>query len=123
MGLLPVDSLPPIEVALDPEPVNVTEGTFRASAIELWTPEKVLEVHDTRSPAWGDAPNRFRAVLVVLSTKPLDAETVQSIGDDVARFALDGDDGDPEFFNFWEATGGRATLRMDGLAEAVKPDP
>lgn len=39
-------------------------------------------------------------------------------GLDAYNFGIAGDDG-TQFYNFWEATGGRATLETDGLLESV----
>lgn len=43
----------------------------------------------------------------------------RTIISDVIEFARPGPDDRDDVLNFWEATGGRATLRFDGLLNAL----
>ncbi|HUF51646.1 MAG TPA: hypothetical protein VMN60_12540 [Longimicrobiales bacterium] len=56
---------------------------------------------------------------VVLSAGALSKATLDSIAADVDEFARAGTDDRNDVYNFWEATGGRTTLRFGGLLETM----
>ena len=60
-------------------------------------------------------PHAF--VLLVDASSPGQREQLDTLGRQLEAFAREGDDGLPIRYNFWEGTGGRASLRLDGLGE------
>jgi hypothetical protein len=120
MGLLPADSVPPFEVADQPEWINEQLGLFRATGIRTVTVEELAATHGAREPAFPEAPRRFRGAYLVVTTAPMGAAERNRVDADVADFALPGRPRYRAFPNFWEATGGRGSLVMDGLVEAVR---
>jgi hypothetical protein len=125
MGLLPPDSVPPFEVADDARWVDSTHTVFEAAAIRTVSVDDLIAEHGARQPAWPHAPTEFRALYVVLSGRPLADGIRNVIDEDVEMFSRPGPGFDTGTrVNFWQATGGRATLRMDGLLELLAPpDP
>ena len=82
-----------------------------------------------QSPAYGRrVPEAFRSqrefraavILLIDETDPtVDSKLLESLSADVPWFSFPGTD-ESEENNFYEATGGRATLKMDGLAQFLK---
>lgn len=122
MGLLPPDSVPSFERALDAEWLNESLGLFRASGVRTVTVEEIVERHDARSPSYRDAPRSFRGLYAVISSEPLDDALRNRIDRDVAEFARSGPREARRYLNFWEATEGRGTLILEGLTEVVRTD-
>lgn len=118
MGFLPLDSVSPVEVAVNGLPFDMTDGVFLADSIRVVRRDEILGGTE-RDPSWLEAPRAFRALYVVVSPDPLDADAVDRLGADVREFARTGPDDRPDVFNFWEATGGRATIRFDGILEEM----
>ena len=48
---------------------------------------------------------------------PVTREYLEMLSQDAALFSHAGEDEDPSWYNFYEATGGRATITMDGLSQ------
>lgn len=121
MGFLAPDSVAPVEVAVGGEVVDELEGTFTAESIQLMDMDEILRGLGPRDPSWLEAPRQFRVLYVVLTAEaPLDVEELEALANDVREFARPEPDDRDDVFNFWEATGGRATLRFDGLIEAAE---
>lgn len=123
MGFLPIDSVPPkVEVAVDGVLLaeEGEDGKFRASRIDTVDVHEIQKRYGPRDPAVSAAPRTFRIVYVVVSTSPLDADQVDRIGRDVVEFSRAGPDDSGDLLNFWEATGGRASIRMDAVGELLQ---
>jgi len=120
MGLLPADSVPAFELAEEPEWVNEDLGIFRAAEIRTVTVEELVATHGAREPAYPEAPRSFRGAYIVVSTAPMGVAERNRVDTDVVDFAHVGPPLYRAFPNFWEATGGRGSLVMDGLAELVR---
>lgn len=73
----------------------------------------------SQGPQRADAPRSFRILYVVVSTTPLDPDQVERIRRDVVEFSRAGPDDSGELLTFWEATGGRARIRMTGVGELL----
>jgi ABC-type sugar transport system ATPase subunit len=87
------------------------------------TIEQIIAEHGARVPAWPDAPRNFRALFVVASAFPLTDRELARWSEEVRRFTMPARDGSSRAPNFFEATGGRATLVMDGLENALRSVP
>jgi hypothetical protein len=119
MGFLPSDSIGPVEFAVDGEVVDSMGGTFTASSIRFMDDEDRPLKCGPRTPSHLEAPREFGVLYVVLSAGALSKESLDSIAADVDEFARAGPDERNDVYNFWEATGGRATLRFGGLLESM----
>ena len=74
-------------------------------------------------PDWTTSQKDFQAaaVLLVDDDHPATPAHIQEVSDHVAWFSHPGND-DSSLYNFYEATGGRAFITMDGLSEFLLPD-
>ena len=129
-GWLEAEQVPPLVVAQDARWVT-EDGMFQrdengnfifhATGLETWTIERIIERHGARRPDHHTAQRRFRAAFVLLTdhASPGDAEQLDALSEEIDAFARDGSDGISWSQNFWEATRGVATLRLEGLSAAL----
>jgi hypothetical protein len=119
MGLLPADSVPPFRVAHGAEWIVEGSGVFRADSIRTVSIEDLVQRFGERDPR-PLAGQEFRAVYVLVSSEPLDGGSRDLINQEVQKLARPGARERRRYLNFWEATGGRATLVMDGLFDVLR---
>ncbi len=123
MGMIPLEDVDPFDVFLNVRDI-ITDGRFVAwnSNTKInYTAEKIRDEFGIRLPLPADAQKDFRMLVVMLTPQPLtDAEWL-NFNDQVFRFGIAGDDGEARNYNFWEATGGRATMKVDELSNSLIP--
>lgn len=119
MGLISATGLPAIEIANDFEFIDQSAGTFSASSITTVPMSEVIAKDGARNPDHTTSQKSFRAMHVIIVKEPLTDADWARYDEHVERFSRAAGDEDDALFNFWEATGGRATLTMGGLHEAV----
>lgn len=98
---------------------SATDGSngkieFVASTRTTWNTAKITQDLGTRIPSSATSQKQFRALFVVLTPTPLTDAQWTSIDEQVSWFGNAGDDG-TGLYNFWEATGGRATIQTGDL--------
>lgn len=129
-GFIPADDVPDLlvaeEVSLVREggsTVKTEEGypIFTSTNIFTLTIEDIIAQHGERVPGVSDSQKDFRAAVIFLidQDNPATKEGLDTVSQHASWFSNPANDSD-SFFNFYEATGGRATIRMDGLSEAEK---
>jgi hypothetical protein len=123
MGLLPPDSVTPIEVAIGARPVPGRGAAFRAERIDTITIGQIVAEHGERVPSWRTSQRAFRGVFVIVSFLALPPAELARASELARTFALAGTDRATPVPNFWEATGGRASLQLDELAATLRPIP
>ena len=132
-GYLPPEEVPDLWVAADGEwvvedgeRVRTEDGqrVFSASEVRTYTIEDILARNGARVPAMADAQWHFRVAAVLLTNDehPASAAQLGLLSDHVALFSRRGTDG-REAHNFFEATRGRGSVAMDGLAQFRKAAP
>ena len=120
-GLIPPEEVPDLWIAKDgrwlDEHDDAGNRIFTASEIETWSIERIVREYGARVPNFHHSQKHFRAatVLLVDESFPETREQLQELSAAVRQFAHAGNDSNHRLFNFWEATGGRATLALDGL--------
>ena len=126
-GLIPPDEVPDLWVAENGEYLYEDGGTlvyddrgyvmFTANQVSTYTIEDIIAEHGARIPDSRDSQREFRAVVVLLVNEenPATRELLDMISRDVAWFGTADSDEYPFIYNFHEATGGRATITLDGL--------
>ena len=120
MGLIPpAEVLNDIVIANGFQWTNSSEGRFTATSLTTRTMAQVIATDGARVPAHTTSQRDFRVLYLLLSSGPLSTEDWRSADKDVYDFALEGSDGSSSY-NFWEATGGRASVTMDGLLGSQK---
>ena len=130
-GLIPSEDVPDLTIAedgkflLDEEGRWVTDEdgnvTITASRIKTYTIEDIVAEHGPRNPDHLHAQKDFRAAVILLVSADFPAESV-----DLAVLSYEvwhigrRDEGNydiGQYPNFFTATGGRATITMDGLSQ------
>ena len=115
MGMIPLSEVPDVQMSVNPAWQNGNIGTFTASAINTVTTAQIIATDGVRVPDYTASQKNFHALYVVVTKAPLSTARFASYDDDVQKFSLPGNDGN-YLYNFWEATGGRATMDMGHLA-------
>ena len=130
-GFIPPEDVPDLWVAEDGEYliengrlVKSEDGDniFTASKVRTYTIEDIIAEHGERIPNSSQSQREFRAAAILLIDKdhPLVKWQLDAISADIAAFSYAGGDENDETYNFYEATGGRATITMDGLSQFLK---
>ena len=130
-GFVPPDQVPDLWVAEDGEWLFDEEGEhvrapdgswmFTASQIRTYTIEEIIAEHGARIPEVSQSQKEFRGAVILLvdENHPATQEALQTLSEDVSWFSYPGDD-EAYRFNFYEATGSRGTITMDGLSKFLK---
>lgn len=125
-GLIPPGEVPELWVADDGAWSGGVDASgnrvFTASDTETWSIARVIEENGARTPSWLDSQKTFRAATVLIVEDPARSRDIaRALSEAVRAFSVPGPDADPGSYNFWEATGGRATLATDRLGVANRP--
>ncbi len=115
LGLITAAEVDPIQYAVNGAFTNFALGQFSADSIQTVTINNIISQEGLRLPTPATSQKDFRAITVILTPNPLTQAELDTYDTDVELFGRPGSDGDPTLKNFWEATGGRATLKLDGL--------
>lgn len=86
---------------------------FAADRIRIMPPEEILP--EERIPGTDSSPKHFRGIVVLIDNIQPHARDIDHLNRAITRFALPANDQHKNFFNFYEATLGRATIQLDGL--------
>ena len=129
-GFISPEEVPDLWVVEDGEEVRNEGGgivkadngypMFRASRVRTYTIEDIIAEHGPRVPDHSQAQRHFRAaaILLVNENDPVYSNVLADISvEGVSWFSHAGGDEYDQSYNFYEATGGRATITMDGLSQ------
>lgn len=122
MGLIGPEAVPTIRKAIGASFVGPESGRFTANRIAQITMPEIIGANGERVPGVATSQKSFRALVVVLSGVPVSPGTLNALEEDAKSFELRGDNNDVAY-NFWEATGGRATIQLGQLQTALKAPP
>ena len=135
MGLIPASELLPIIVAENPEPLSDNGeqwGRFTADGLTTIQPGDFIAKWGERLPTFENSQKSFKMLVVVVSGENIikaekSEEESLSLGRYIEEFSDQGsiqNIDSYEKFNFWKATGGRATMEtkisMDNLKDIVQ---
>ncbi|MDE2998755.1 MAG: leucine-rich repeat domain-containing protein [Gemmatimonadota bacterium] len=122
-GLIPPEQVPDLWVAADGEQLRNPSGrsndsTFTASRVRTYTIEDIITEHGRRVPDHRQSQKAFRAAVILLVSEdyPAVRQSLEALSSDATLFSHAGEDQFDDWYNFYEATGGRATIAMDGLS-------
>ena len=128
-GYIPPEEVPDFQTAEDADWLRdegdlVTDDNgyrmFTASGFKTHTIEDIIAEHGPRVPDHLQAQKDFRAAVILLVSEryPATRERLERLSGDVTWFSQVGkDESGPPVTNFYEATGGRGTITMDGLSQ------
>ena len=134
-GLIPPGEVPDLWVAEDGAWLFSEDGRcvradngncmFTASLVRTYTIEDIIAEHGERIPDHSQSQRDFRAAVVLLVDENLSATkwVLDFISAEVASFSYAGTNEDSNSSSFYNATGGRATITMDGLSQFLKDSP
>lgn len=117
-GLIPPEEVPDFWVAVDGGWIDQESGIFTATEIKKYTIYDIIATYGRRVPPASSSQREFRAAVILLIDEEdptVDSKLLESLSADIAWFSFSGTD-ESEENNFYEATGGRATITMDGLS-------
>ena len=129
-GLIPPEEVPDLWVAEDGDYIRDKGGTiaraengdlmFTASRVKTYTIEDIIAEHGPRVPDHTQSQKAFRAAVILLVSEeyPATHKVLEVLSNDASWFSYAGeDDLFDRFLNFYEATGGRATITLGGLSQ------
>ena len=125
-GYVPPDDVPDIWYAPDGSFVEVDAGNTvftSEQATTLSIDEFIADVGE-RVPSAAQAPRAYRGAVILLvdENHPVSFAQATLLSNHIDALMHPAEDDDARF-NYFEATGGRATLKLDGLAESRKAQP
>jgi len=121
MGMVPPAEVQfPIEIINDFNWIDSSQGLLSSTSITTRTMADIVQLDGARVPVAAVAQKDFRLLYVVITSNALSNAEWARVDQDVYDFDLDGDNGISSY-NFWEATGGRGTVKMDDLLTTVRP--
>ncbi|MDE0109166.1 MAG: leucine-rich repeat domain-containing protein [Bryobacterales bacterium] len=129
-GFVAAEQVPDLWVATDGRWVVVdrrrveTEAghpLFSASEVRDVTVEEIIAEFGTRVPGQEASQKEFRAAVILLTDAdhPATPSQLEDLSQTVSAFSTNGDDGSSRY-NFFEATGGRASMEMGELSQVRK---
>jgi len=122
-GFVPPEEVPDLWVAEDGQWVDHASGNqmFTASRVRNYAIEDIVGMHDRRVPDHTQSQREFRAatILLVDDHHPVTRRNLDQLSDDISWFSRTANDGDDRVYNFFEATGGRATIDMSDLSRSA----
>lgn len=116
MGLIPASEVEPIHVftGVTAQTDMWDDGTFFAEGEQIVTIEDIIKKHGPRVPDYTQSQKNFRGLIVVITKDPVADIYWEQIIPDIKNQEKQGaPDGDRP--NFYQATGGRATLTLSGV--------
>ena len=134
-GLATPEEVPDLWVARDGEwlrdengnPVVADNGynVFASANPRTYSIADIVAEHGERRPAGAEVRRDQRAAVILLTdfVRLSDVPTLGLLSDQATAFALQGDDGNNNHYNYYEATLGRGTLTLDGLSGLLKNEP
>ena len=124
MGMISKDEVGTVQVATNPADTTGAEWTkryFTADKIETKTFTQLLadaSVAD-RVPTSATSQKSFRILTVLANNLTSEQNDIDEMNQTISRFSLPGPDSS-SLYNFYEATGGRATLQADIIEQTLK---
>ena len=122
-GLIPPEDVPGLWVAEDGELLRDASGrsdgeNFTAGRVKTYTIEDIIAEHGPRVPDLTQSQRTFRAAVILLVSEdyPATRKVLEALSRDATLFSHAGQDQFHDWYNFYEATGGRAKIAMDGLS-------
>ncbi len=125
MGLIPKSEVKPVRV-FSGISADKTEfgkkGAFTATSMTRYTIDQIVGAplsKGERAPGDDKSKKSFRVMAVMLTPQPLTQKEWDDFDKQISQFSFKGKD-TSSLFNFWEATGGKASLEMGDISKEKK---
>ncbi len=131
-GFIPPEEVPDLWVAEDGEALRDEDGNiviadngepmFTASRVKTYTIEDIIAEYGPRVPDASQAQWDFHAAVILLidENHPAINRVLRNLSGFASWFSYVGYGHFENYYNFYEATGGRGTITMDGLSQFRK---
>ena len=130
-GLLPREEVPDLWVAEDGEwlldefgqPVRTADGDriFTSDNAQTVSIADIVAEHGERDPPMAERPHQRAAVIFLVDDDHPSSDALQTVSEHAAWLSFQGND-EISRYNYYEATGGRGTLTLDGLSGVRKSE-
>ena len=125
MGVIPKSEVKPIRIFTGISAVRdefIKNGSFSADSLTTYTIDQIVGAplnKGEREPGVDKSQKKFRVLAIMLTTSPLTPKEWDDFTSQIKQFSFSGKDSS-RLYNFWEATGGRASLDMGDLHRDLK---
>ena len=131
-GLVPPEGVPDLWVAEDGQwllgegGIHITSADgdwiFTANQIRTYTIDDIVRMRGPRAPDSSESQREFRAatILLVDDHHLVTRQILDQLSDDISWFSQASGDEIDGTYNFYEATGGRATIDMNDLLRSQR---
>lgn len=118
MGLISIEDIPSKITVLDNGKFVDEEACIVSGAKHVFKTEDLLGI--VRQPGYTASQKSFKILTIVVTPTPLSENEWDHYIQQLEWFENQGDDNDAALYNFWEATGGRATVETGELTKSLK---
>lgn len=126
MGLIPPEEVEPVSVfhkLKADSPWDFFQlGEFYSDSVVTYDINALEAENGIRIPNSQNSQKSFKAMFILVAKEMPSSEELNEIADDAAWFGFNGND-ENSMYNFYEATGGRASIEVDNYWESVKITP
>lgn len=125
MGLIPPEEVVPVKffykLSVKNKEEFFYEGKFYSDSVVTYDYTKIIaQAGGPRVPDYKNSQKEFKALVVLISATMPNADEIKELDKYTAWFGNQNNDNDTTLYNFFEATGGRATLVTDNILKSVK---
>lgn len=127
MGLISAEEVPDVTFYsglsnIPDSRFSLADGYFAAEKSETWSIEDIIERFGAREPAYPNTQKEFRILTVILTKEAREIQDTEweLVDNILLKMSYAGKDDDNSSLNFWEATLGKATLKVDELDKILK---
>jgi len=115
MGLIPPEEVLPMQKAVNGHYNAPIWNEFTADSLQPYTINDVVTTHGPRIPSHETSQKSFRVLFVVLGGTAMTDARFEKMEEYVTSFTKIGDSGYIGIYNFYQATGSRATLDAEKI--------
>jgi PKD repeat protein len=121
MGFAPKEEVPDLKVysGLSLVPNETRYGVFMAKEVKTYSIDDIIKKNEARLPSYTNSQKNFRILNLVLTDKPLTSAESEEIENQIDWLSFPANDNN-YFYNFYEATKGRGTLKSNELEKTLK---
>ena len=120
MGLIGIEEVPPQITVLENAWFVDDANCVVAGTKKVYETAEILQ--SARVPGVEDAQKHFKILTLVVTPAPLTEEEWDAVVQQLLWFEMQADDNDSSVYNFYEATGGRGSVELGGLAGSLRQE-